>query len=128
MVKARRTFSPEFKLKVVKEALDTPVSIAELAEKYNIDKTVIYRWVSKYRNSNFDDSVFNKKRGRKASFITDPSKIPPVLLKELGLDEVIDTNDPDKLKTQIEQAKLEIAQLKLENKILRELLGKKSTE
>ena len=115
-------------LKIVKEAFDTPMSIAELAEKYNIDKTVIYRWVSKYRNSNFDDSVFNKKRGRKASFITDPSKIPPVLLKELGLDEVIDTNDPDKLKTQIEQAKLEIAQLKLENKILRELLGKKSTE
>ena len=106
MVKARRTFSPEFKLKVVKEFHETSVPITELAKKYNLSKSVISRWTAEYRNSNFDDSVFNKKRGRKASFITDPSKIPPVLLKELGLDEVIDTNDPDKLKTQIEQAKL----------------------
>lgn len=44
MSSKRRRYSPEFKAKVVLEALRGDVLIADLAEKFNVHQTMIFVW------------------------------------------------------------------------------------
>jgi len=53
-VKARRKFSEDFKLKIVKEYESGVSSVGELKKLYDIRENVIYRWIYKY-------SKYNKK-------------------------------------------------------------------
>jgi transposase len=44
MSSKRRRYPPEFKAKVVLEALRADVSISDLAEKYDVHQTMIFVW------------------------------------------------------------------------------------
>jgi transposase-like protein len=43
-MKARRRFSAEQKVRIIREHLDNQVKISELAERFNIHPTVLVRW------------------------------------------------------------------------------------
>ena len=49
MLRARRTFSKEFKLQVVRE-LQGDKTVAQLVREHQIDPTVIARWYREYQN------------------------------------------------------------------------------
>ncbi|MFC6671672.1 IS66-like element accessory protein TnpA [Marinobacterium aestuariivivens] len=46
----RRRYLPELKLKIVREALDGPLSKAAVARKYNINANMVSNWIREYRD------------------------------------------------------------------------------
>jgi transposase len=48
---SEKSFSPEFKLKVLKEYHDRDCSVNELCKKYNITKTTLRRWRLQYKHN-----------------------------------------------------------------------------
>ena len=58
-MRERKKYDPEFKLSVVKEYLsDDTLYIKDICNKYSISQSAFFRWIKKYRESNFDDNVF----------------------------------------------------------------------
>ncbi len=118
-----RQYDPEFKLRLAKEFLETDKTLEEIAQENGITSRLLSKWTVKYREEG-EDAFFKGSRG--GSFIRDPNKIPPVLYKELGLDKI--RENPSDLKgpfTEKEKLLLEIAEYKLQVKILKEALKKK---
>ena len=65
----RKVYPPEFKLSVVKEYLNGDKSQAQICEEHSISPSIFFRWLKKYKESGYDDSVFNVRReGRSQSF------------------------------------------------------------
>ncbi len=81
----RKVYPPEFKLSVVKEYLNGDKSQAQICEEYSISPSIFFRWLKKYKESGYDDSVFNVSRGRPESIISDYSKIPPFIFESAGI-------------------------------------------
>ena len=50
MSASRRSFTKEFKLKVV-QAHESGTSIAELMREFNIHANLVYKWTQEYRNN-----------------------------------------------------------------------------
>jgi len=118
-----KQYDPEFKLRLVKEFLETDRTLEEIAQENGITSKLLSKWTVKYREEG--EAAFFK-GSRAGSFIRDPSKIPPVLYKELGLDKI--RENPSELKgpfTEKEKLLLEIAEYKLQVNILKEALKKK---
>jgi len=46
---------------------------------------MFFKWLKKYKESGYDDSVFNVKKGRPESIISDYSKIPPFIFQSTGI-------------------------------------------
>ncbi len=118
-----KNYEPEFKLRLAKEYLETEKTLEEIAQENGIDSKLLSKWTVKYREEG-EGAFF--KGSRAGSFIRDPNKIPPVLYKELGLDKI--RENPSELKgpfTEKEKLLLEIAEYKLQVKILKEALKKK---
>jgi len=118
-----KQYDPEFKLRLAKEFLETDKTLEEIAQENGITSRLLSKWTVKYREEG-EDAFFKGSRG--GSFIRDPNKIPPVLYKELGLDKI--RENPSELKgpfTEKEKLLLEIAEYKLQVKILKEALKKK---
>mgnify|MGYP000845664988 FL=1 len=101
----RKVYSPEFKLNVVKEYLNGGKSPTQLCEKYSISPSIFFRWLKEYKGSGYDDSIFNIRRGRPKSIISDYSKIPPSFFESAGIlkhDDSTDWNDPNVLKEKLD--------------------------
>jgi transposase-like protein len=116
-------YDPEFKLRLAKEFVETDRTLEEIAQENGIDSKLLSKWTVKYRKEG--EAAFFK-GSQSGSFIRDPNKIPPVLYKELGLDKI--RENPSELKgsfTEKEKLLLEIAEYKLQVKILKEALKKK---
>jgi transposase-like protein len=47
-LRAKRTFSEEFKKQKVKELVNKQISIGELSKLYDVSTTSVYRWLYKY--------------------------------------------------------------------------------
>jgi len=77
--------SPEFKLNVVKEYLNGDKSQAQICEEYSISPNIFFRWLKKYKESGYDDSVFNVSRGKSEPIISDYSKIMPFIFEFAGI-------------------------------------------
>ena len=118
-----KRYDPEFKLRLAKEFVETDKTLEEIAQENGISSKTLNNWTVKYRKEG--EAAFFK-ASRSGSFIRDPNKIPPVLYKELGLDKI--RENPSELKgsfTEKEKLLLEIAEYKLQVKILKEALKKK---
>jgi len=101
----RKVYSPEFKLNVVKEYLNGGKSPTQLCEKYSIPSSTFFRWLKEYKSSGYDDSIFNIRRGRPKSIISDYSKIPSFILESAGIlkhDGSTDWNNLDVLKQKLD--------------------------
>ena len=85
---SRKTYEPEFKLNVVKE-YHGDKSQAQICEEYSISPSMFFKWLKKYKESGYDDSVFNVKKGRPESIISDYSKIPPFIFESVGVQKQI---------------------------------------
>ena len=57
----------------------------------------ILQMVKKYKESGYDDSVFNVKKGRPESIISDYSKIPLFIFESAGIRKDDSTNQNDTL-------------------------------
>jgi len=44
-----RKYTKEFKVKICQMVLEDDVKISEIAEKFSINNTMVYRWVEQYR-------------------------------------------------------------------------------
>jgi transposase-like protein len=75
-MRKREKYSSDFKLQVVKEYLNSDKSQIDICSEYNISQSAFSRWVKKYEESGYDDNVFNSKKGRPKSIISDISKVP----------------------------------------------------
>jgi len=78
----RKVYDPGFKLNVVKEYLNGDKSRAQICEEYSISPSMFFKWLKKYKESGYDDSVFNVEKGRPESIISDYSKIPHSYLNQ----------------------------------------------
>ena len=100
-------YSPEFKIKVVKEYLEGGISHDGLKNKYNLaSKTQIFEWVKQY-NEFGESSFYEEKRGRKGSSTGRPPK-------ELDFNSL--TKDE-----QIEYLKKQLYYKQLENDVLKKV-------
>ena len=118
----KRKYPVELKLEVVKQCLEGNKTVSQIASENDVSDNCIYRWLVAYRKEG--ESAFEPK-SRAGRLIKDPTKIPPVLYKELGLDKI--RKDPKELKnalTENEKLKLIIAEKELEIRMLRDLLKK----
>jgi len=53
----RKVYDPEFKLNVVKEYLNGDKSQALICEEYSISPSMFFKWLKKYKESGYDDSI-----------------------------------------------------------------------
>jgi len=68
-LKNRKQYSPEFKLQVVKDYLNSDKSLNDIANEYSIPSNKsVHGWVKKYVDSGYDDNVFISKKGRTIFF------------------------------------------------------------
>jgi len=81
----RKVYDPEFKLNVVKEYLNGDKPQAQICEEYSISPSMFFKWLKKYKESGYDDSIFNVEKGRPESMISDYSKIPPFIFESAGV-------------------------------------------
>ncbi len=105
LMQSRKVYSPEFKLSVVKEYLNGGKSQSQICEEYSISPSVFFRWLKEYKDSGYDDSIFNVRKGRPKSIISDYSKIPSFILEAAGIlehDDSTDWNNPDVLKQKLD--------------------------
>jgi len=117
-----RRFSTEFKIKLVKEYLETNISYLKMAAKYNIDSAVIRNWVNKYKIHK--EKAFDRKVGRKKSFIEDENKIPALLKEEIGLDKVNKKESEDeRIQRRFEELKMSMVEKDLKIKLLEEKIA-----
>lgn len=122
--KTPRRYSTEFKLKLVKEYLETDKSYREMGFKYNMDFSVISDWVNRYKV--YKDKAFKTNQRRRYSFIADESKIPAFLREELELDKKDEYGDAVKeLKEEIERLKSKLVERDLKIRMLNEVSKKK---
>jgi len=85
-MKKRKQYSPEFKLQVVKDYLNSPKSFNDITNEYSIPSSnTVHKWVKKYIDSGYDDNIFNSKKGRPKSIISDISKVPPFIYESAGI-------------------------------------------
>jgi transposase-like protein len=117
MKRKQKRYEPGFKIKVVKEYLNTEISQGELSKKYDVPEGTISDWKVKYEQEG--EKVFKKKREKKKSIVVDRSKVPPVLAEELGLKEEEDDSE------KVRELKEELAKERLKNQILEDLVKKK---
>ncbi|RDI90019.1 transposase, partial [Thermosipho africanus Ob7] len=61
-------------------------------------------WVKIYEESGYDDNVFNSKKGRPKSIISDISKVPPFIYESAGIirNDSNKSNDSASLKKRLE--------------------------
>ena len=117
-----RRFSTEFKIKLVKEYLETNISYLKMAAKYNIDSAVIRNWVNKYKIHK--EKAFDRKPGRKKSFIEDENKIPALLKEEIGLNKVNKKESEDEIiQRRFEELKMSMVEKDLKIKLLEEKIA-----
>ncbi|MDK2839651.1 MAG: transposase [Thermosipho sp. (in: thermotogales)] len=85
-MKKQTKYSSDFKLQVVKEYLTSDLSLADIASKFDIPSVnTVHRWVKLYTDSGYNDDVFNSKKGRPKSIISDISKVPPFIYESAGI-------------------------------------------
>ncbi|MBM7558543.1 transposase [Marinitoga litoralis] len=102
-MKNRNKYSPDFKLQVVKEYFNSDKTQKDICDEYGISSSAFFKWIKKYENSGFDDNVFNSKKGRPKSIISDISKVPPFIYESAGITQSDnDSNDTNSLKKKIE--------------------------
>ena len=117
-----RRFSTEFKIKLVKEYLETNISYPKMGAKYNLDYSVIRNWVNKYKIHK--EKAFDRKVGRKKSFIEDENKIPALLKEEIGLDKVNKKESEDeRIQRRFEELKMSMVEKDLKIKLLEEKIA-----
>ena len=80
----KKVYEPEFKLSMVKEYLKSYKSQAQIYEEYSISPSMFFRWLKKYKESGYDDSVFNVSRGQSEAIISDYSKISAFIFESTG--------------------------------------------
>jgi transposase-like protein len=118
MKRRQKRYESGFKIKVVKEYLNSGISLKELSKKYDVPSGTVSDWKVKYEQEG--EKSFQKKRGKKRSVVVDRSKVPPVLAEKLGLNDE-DEEDSEKVR----ELKEELAQERLKNQILEDLVKKK---
>ena len=104
-LKKRKQYSPEFKLQVVKDYLNSDKSLNDIANEYSIPSNKsVHGWVKKYVDSGYDDNVFISKKGRPKSIISDISKVPPFIYESAGIikSDFNNSDDSSLLKKKIE--------------------------
>jgi transposase-like protein len=103
-MRKREKYSSDFKLQVVKEYLNSDKSQNDICSEYNISQSAFSRWVKKYEESGYDDNVFNSKKGRPKSIISDISKVPPFIYESAGIirNDSNKSNDSASLKKRLE--------------------------
>jgi len=77
------------------EYLNGDKSQAQICEEYSIYPSMFFRWLKKYKESGYDDSVFNVSRGRLESIISDYSKILPFIFEMAAIWRDDSTNPND---------------------------------
>jgi transposase-like protein len=105
VMKNRNKYSPDFKLQVVKEYLNSDMSLSDVANKNGIPSSyTIHKWVKIYEESGYDDNVFSSKKGRPKSIISDISKVPPFIYESAGIvrNDSNKSNDSASLKKRLE--------------------------
>ena len=85
----RKIYEPKFKFNVVKDCLNGDKSQGQTCEGYSISPSILFKWLKKYKESGYDDSVFNVKKGRPDSIISDYSKIPSFIFESVGIQKQI---------------------------------------
>ncbi len=55
----RKTYGSEFKLNAVKEYLNGDKFQAQICEEHSISPSIFFRWLKKYKESGYNDSIFN---------------------------------------------------------------------
>ena len=84
--------------------LNNDKSQAQICEEHSISPSIFFSWLKKYKESGYDDSVFNVSRGRPESIISDYSKIPPFIFESAGIrrDDPTNPNDTIALKRKLD--------------------------
>ena len=104
-MRKRKKYEPDFKLSVVKEYLSSDsLTQEDICNKYSISRSAFFKWVKKYEDSGYDDNVFNSKKGRTKSIISDISKVPPFIYESAGIvkNDLDNSNDSAVLKKKLE--------------------------
>ncbi|WP_165974010.1 transposase [Marinitoga lauensis] len=84
-MRKKKKYPSDFKLQVVKEYLNSDKSQNDICSEYNISQSAFSRWIKKYVDSGYDDNIFNSKKGRPNSIISDISKVPPFIYESVGI-------------------------------------------
>ena len=82
-------------------------------------------FLSGYKRSNYDDPVFDVKKGRAKSIISDYSKIPPIIYESAGIDRSDDynnSNDSVYLKRKLDYYEKILLEKELQLRIVRDEL------
>jgi len=122
-MKKKKVYSSDLKLQLVKEYLNSEKSLKEFSDEYSIPINTLSQWVQKYKKSNYDDSVFNTKKGRTKSMISDYSKIPPIIYESAGIsrpDDSINSNDSVYLKKKLNYYEKILLEKELQLRILQD--------
>ena len=111
----KTTYSPEFKLNVVRYYLNTPnLGTLSVATKFNIDVSQVYVWIQKFKKDGIAGFV-PKQKGR-------PPKVPKKVKKNRS--QKIKLSEKQKYEEKIIKQEAEIERLKLENLVLKKVAAR----
>jgi transposase-like protein len=57
-MESRRTYSYEYKINIINKILNKNESISKIAEKYLLNKSMLFRWIKEYKNSKNETILF----------------------------------------------------------------------
>jgi hypothetical protein len=90
---------------LLKSILTFDLSLADIASKFGIPSPhTLHKWVKIYTDSGYNDDIFNAKKGRTKSIISDISKVPPFIYESAGIvrNDSNNSNDYASLKKKLE--------------------------
>jgi len=122
-MKKKKVYSSDLKLQIIKEYLNSEKPLKDFSDEYSIPINTLSQWVQKYKKSNYDDSVFNTKKGRTKSMISDYSKIPPIIYESAGIirsDDPNNSNDSAYLKRKLNYYEKILLEKELQLRILQD--------
>jgi transposase len=89
---SRRKYDPDFKMQVIKEALETG-NCAAVARRHDLHSSVVSRWVRNYKTQGVFDVGSSGKKGSKTPVIYDPKQYAQLELENEKLKKLLGEKD-----------------------------------
>lgn len=109
-----RTYSPQFKLKVVRCYLTNDIGISKTAAKFNLNYSQVHAWIKRFKEQGIA-GLLNKQRGRPSKMHKKRRKISTKKLK---------LSEKQRYEEKITQQAAEIERLKIENLVLKKVAAR----
>lgn len=101
-MKKKTKYSPDFKFQVGKKYFNSDLPLTDIASKFGIPPVnTVHKWVKLYTHFGYNDDIFNPKKGRPKSKVSDISKVPPFIYEPAGITSD-NSNDSSVLKKKLE--------------------------